>query len=987
MDISNLPRVTSPEIYELQRNTKHYHKDGIFSEQIFGPEMDYTCQCGIFKQDNSRCPKCGVAYIKSTRGTQQAIIELPFDIINPQILYLVNKYDSSYMSKMESYKHEVVDELFNFLDDVANDNLGDYKKSIKLTTLKKYVDKYPSWVKKRHILVLPASLRPIAGGKSSFTTDSVNHYYQKILEHIDQYSKETIKRDSYHQSAIMKTFYKFYIEEVIEKISQKDGHIRKRIFGKRVDFSGRTVAAIDCSLTLDQIKLPYAILVKIYEPLIHYYYESKIRSMNEMRDYTVKGILNPKLKETIDRIAVRIPVIINRQPTLHRQSMRAYNVIPTLNNTLHVNPFIVEGFNLDFDGDQMAIYAPLLSEEIEEFKTKFINHKNQIQPGTLRFGSVHQFAYPVYMMTLEEPNPDKIMFTLDELDINNLTDYISHSAKYNDTVKILQQGEYKITTVGRAVVSYYLDTWIDRKLNKGAFNEIVTDKLLQIYHDKGTVQYDDLAFIDNLLQQHLIYYPMSISIRDFNDIKNSEEFVSKHDELVNSTSTARAKYLAENLTEVVKGSMHYIPNITNIISSGSKGNFGSINQMVVNKGYVMTPQKKVVPYYIKRSLLSGLSSKDMYVMSFGTRKGSLDRSVSTAQTGYLMRKMIFALQDLEYDQTCDDCGTTTYMKLDCLIESDVKAYMFKHISLDPEFKTYETLLPSNKSKYIGKEVYLSSPIHCKNPQICKKCYGDYAKIFDSKMIGIIAAQALGERCTQLMMRTFHTGGVAENVKDFINTNYFDIDGENLVSKKSIKIEAIETNLSDKDIFVDNKLLDDVYMIEAVNSDELVIPKNCILKYGISNKCTIPKGAIVATLPEASGGSVISVVDYIIEMIEKPKLDTWEELYDILFKGFYRTEGIISLHIELMISQMVRRVDNSKELWRIRKEGSYQLLSIKKIPNDRNVLSLGFQYFHKNLLEGLIDDGISKLPYKLKDSIMEQVIKGVTKESLGIKGSK
>ena len=62
----------------------------------------------------------------------------------------------------------------------------------------------------------------------------------------------------------------------------------------------------------------------------------------------------------------------------------------------------------------------------------------------------------------------------------------------------------------------------------------------------------------------------------------------------------------------------------------------------------MSPQGAMVPYFIKKENFTlGLSEKDMYIMSFGSRKGSLDRSVNTADTGYLTRKLIFALQEGE----------------------------------------------------------------------------------------------------------------------------------------------------------------------------------------------------------------------------------------------------------------------------------------------------------------------------------------------------
>ena len=66
-----------------------------------------------------------------------------------------------------------------------------------------------------------------------------------------------------------------------------------------------------------------------------------------------------------------------------------------------------------------------------------------------------------------------------------------------------------------------------------------------------------------------------------------------------------------------------------------------------------------------------------------------------------------------------------------------------------------------------KDIYVRSVMSCKDPnkgKICARCYGEfpirqrYSQVGDA--VGVIASQTLGERTTQLTMRTFHTGGVA-----------------------------------------------------------------------------------------------------------------------------------------------------------------------------------------------------------------------------------
>lgn len=65
-------------------------------------------------------------------------------------------------------------------------------------------------------------------------------------------------------------------------------------------------------------------------------------------------------------------------------------------------------------------------------------------------------------------------------------------------------------------------------------------------------------------------------------------------------------------------------------------------------------------------------------------------------------------------------------------------------------------------------VEIRSVLTCESKKgVCRKCYG--RNLATSKMVqlgeavGVIAAQAIGEPGTQLTLRTFHSGGVAENV--------------------------------------------------------------------------------------------------------------------------------------------------------------------------------------------------------------------------------
>src|SRR6185369_11377885 len=73
-------------------------------------------------------------------------------------------------------------------------------------------------------------------------------------------------------------------------------------------------------------------------------------------------------------------VLLNRAPTLHRLGIQAFNPILIEGNAIQVHPLVCQAFNADFDGDQMAVYVPLLEEAQAEAKELMASNKNLLKP-------------------------------------------------------------------------------------------------------------------------------------------------------------------------------------------------------------------------------------------------------------------------------------------------------------------------------------------------------------------------------------------------------------------------------------------------------------------------------------------------------------------------------------------------------------------------------------------------------------------------------
>ena len=135
----------------------------------------------------------------------------------------------------------------------------------------------------------------------------------------------------------------------------------------------------------------------------------------------------------------------------------------------------------------------------------------------------------------------------------------------------------------------------------------------------------------------------------------------------------------------------------------------------------------------------------------------------------------------------------------------------------------------NKENYkdlVGKTIFIRSPILCTSQKVCQTCYGDLHKSLNSKFIGIIAAQTLGERGTQLVLRTFHTSGSAI-FKDRDNPEKEDIEDKSIKQSDIIGDLAAVAELLHK---FKNKTYTDIVnqLFEVYDKDIYYVHFECVV---------------------------------------------------------------------------------------------------------------------------------------------------------------
>jgi DNA-directed RNA polymerase subunit beta' len=253
----------------------------------------------------------------------------------------------------------------------------------------------------------------------------------------------------------------------------------------------------------------------------------------------------------------------------------------------------------------------------------------------------------------------------------------------------------------------------------------------------------------------------------------------------------------------VRNDKPYLNPIWVMRDSGARGSVDQIQQLAGMRALMAKPSGEIIETPIRSNFREGLNVLEYFSSTHGARKGLADTALKTADSGYLTRKLADVAQNVMITRI--DCGTlqgitksTVYkgeavdVPLKLLIIGRVardnvrnpitgEMIVFENEVITPEaadriealgldaIRVRSPLTCESEmgicAKCYGWDLSMSKPVEEGMAVICAKCYGwdlSMSKPVEEGMaVGIIAAQSIGEPGTQLTMRTFHTGGIAE----------------------------------------------------------------------------------------------------------------------------------------------------------------------------------------------------------------------------------
>ena len=368
--------------------------------------------------------------------------------------------------------------------------------------------------------------------------------------------------------------------------------------------------------------------------------------------------------------------------------------------------------------------------------------------------------------------------------------------------------------------------------------------------------------------------------------------------------------------------------------SGARGSKNHFTQLAGMRGLMSRPtqsksRKEYQPSIIEVPIYScfreGMSVSEFFISTHGVRKGLTDTALKTAESGYLTRRLVDVAQEVIVTE--EDCETELgYLVEEILDEKVIEdgkqtviESFFDRIAgrytqqaiTDP--KTGKVIVDENEyiTDDLAKKVvdagvtsaYIRNVFTCKSHSgVCCKCYGKNMAtgnpVETGEAIGVMAAQAIGEPGTQLTMRNFHTGGVANTGGDITQglprvEELFEARTPKRVTVIS-KIDGTITDIREQD--------NHTGMIVTVTGEKDVIEHKCDLTQAILSDIKV--GTVVKAGQPLTEGQIAPK-----ELLEYAGVRAVEEYILKEVKKVYSAQSIdiSDKHIEVMIKQMLRKV--------------------------------------------------------------------------------
>ena len=625
--------------------------------------------------------------------------------------------------------------------------------------------------------------------------------------------------DNSKKSSAVKSESNRALKSLSDSLKGKQGRFRPNLLGKRVDYSARSVIVVGPELNMHECGLPKFMAAELYKPFI-------IRKLIERGIVkTVKSAKkivdrkDPVIWDILENVMKGHPVLLNRAPTLHRLGIQAFQPRMIEGKAIQLHPLACTAFNADFDGDQMAVHLPLGNAAVMEAQLLMLGSQNILNPANGAPITVpsQDMVLGLYYITKIRPGAkgeDMKFYSAEEVIVAYNEKAIDMHAKIfvrlpadkQDPSKGTQMVE---TSAGRIIVNQYVPDevpYVNELLGKKSLRKIITDvikhtgvtRTAKFLDDIKNLGYDQAfrAGISFNLGDVLVpaektslvedAYKQVANIRDDYDngfITNNE----RYNKVIDLWSAVDNK-LTKIVTNQISADQQGFNPVYMMLDSGARGSTTQIKQLCGMRGLMAKPQKAgasgadIIENPIVSNLKEGMTVLEYFISTHGARKGLADTALKTADAGYLTRRLVDVSHDVIINE--QDCGTlrgliaTAIKNKDEVVESLGERILgrtsvhdiFNPLTGELIIKAGEEIREKEADLIDSlpiEQVEIRSVLTCESRKgVCAKCYGrnlaTSRMVEKGEVVGVIAAQSIGEPGTQLTLRTFHVGGTASS---------------------------------------------------------------------------------------------------------------------------------------------------------------------------------------------------------------------------------
>lgn len=549
--------------------------------------------------------------------------------------------------------------------------------------------------------------------------------------------------------------------------SPKDGFFQDRIIGKKQDYTARATIIADPGLGADEIGVPKKIAFELFRPMVaHRLVQMGMNPFDAQKEISNR---TATAEAMLQREIEHRPVLMKRDPVLHQYGIIGQNVRLTDSRAIKVSPLVLPPIGGDIDGDAVALMLPVSQGAIEEVRRLLpSNRMLSSSTGEVLFTPTNEASLALYRMSLPKRETKHAFATKDEAE----KAFLANKVLLDDVITLAGTR----TTLGRIRIS----SMVPEKYR----HKILTDLKSPVTKKSVTDMLKEVAKADpggfGALTQNITQLGFKMAFESGHTVRLSdlEPLRAQRDQIVQAakglagktkTDDDRTKVWMDATRALHKAySDDHLKNPTNISDMAASGIKAKREQF---QGLVMAPmlvedhlgRPSKVP--ITRSFSEGIDIGGYFLQSSGARRGVIQKTDAVRDPGVLTKELIQS--NIDSPITAHDCGTAQGISLGSNDRDLVDRHLASPVTVSGKTLPAGTVvtpeLQCSLSRAGVSHVFVRSPLKCRMPHgICSLCMGKHpsgANYTLGDNVGIIAAQAIGERASQLMLKQTHNQGI------------------------------------------------------------------------------------------------------------------------------------------------------------------------------------------------------------------------------------